>query len=113
MTREKEYQKRKRQRAERREQGLCTRCGVPLEDARYVQCERCRQACNLLWYPSSTRGSHARPMADRGKNGECWRCGQLLPQGYAKKVCPDCISKSVKAKEAKKHEDLYQRPHNE
>lgn len=113
MTREKEYLKRKQQRAERRAQGLCTRCGVPLEDARYVQCERCRKAFQLNWYPMSTRGSHARPMADRGKNGDCWRCGQLLPQDYHKKICPECISKALKAKEAKKHENISERPHNQ
>lgn len=111
MTREKEYLKRKQQRAERRAQGLCTRCGVPLEDARYVQCERCRKAFQLNWYPTSTRALHARPFADRGKNGDCWMCGKLLPQGYTKKLCAECIDKQQRNR-GKKHENISERPHN-
>lgn len=112
MTREKEYQKRKQQRLERKAQGVCTRCGCPLDNALYVQCKRCRDKFRLVYYPMSTLAGKRRASCDRGRNGDCWQCGQLLPQGYTKKICPQCIEKRLHGREVKRLENLHQRPDN-
>lgn len=93
--RTKEYEKRKQQRIERKEKGLCTRCGIPLTDTRYLQCERCRKAFRLLYYPVCKRTTgFLRTNYERGECGDCWLCGKKLPEGYFKKKCPECIEKS-------------------
>lgn len=97
MDRAAEYDKRKKQRIERRKNGECTKCGVPLSDVEkhvgFVTCSRCRYNWRMKYYPISTRAIHARPMCERGMNGECWCCGELLPPGYAKRVCQKCIDR--------------------
>lgn len=98
MDRTKEYTKRKAQRLERRERGLCTRCGVPLDiskDKGRFTCGRCRESYRYIYYPVSSRAlSYKRNIWERGQYGDCWLCGKKLPEGYEKKNCPECIEKS-------------------
>lgn len=96
-----EYAYRKEQRLQRRKDGVCTRCGVPLTDKEksrgYLTCDICRKRWTLMYYPTSERALKRRPMQDRGKNGDCWQCGKLLPEGYTKKKCQQCIEKARNA----------------
>lgn len=117
MDRKKEYEKRKAQRIKRRSEGVCTRCGVPLDDMTHVQCKRCRDTFRLVYYPMSTLAGKRRAMCDRGRNGDCWQCGKPLPQGYQMKDCPECIEKKrqgvIDYYRRKRLENLHKRSDNE
>lgn len=103
-----EYQRRKDQRQERRDAHKCTRCGVPLPDddiqKGLVTCKRCRDMFRLVYYPQSKRAGLRRAWDDRGKNGDCWQCGKILPKGYEMKVCQECIAKRKAGMRRKKGE---------
>lgn len=81
--------RRHRQRAlenERRENGLCFRCGKALTDMRYKTCERCRT--KIAEYNRLKNNSANYP---RGANGICWRCNKNpIMEGH--KVCATCYA---------------------
>ena len=75
-----DYQKQKY--AERKEQGICTRCGKrKISDKRYVTCEICRQKIA----DSRRIKANKETGNDRVAKGLCYWCGEPQKQGY--KVC--------------------------
>lgn len=74
---------------ERREKGLCFRCGKPLTDTRYKTCELCR--AKIAEYKRLRYGKVNYP---RGANDICWRCNKR-PKMEGHKVCEVCYKSLV------------------
>ena len=69
---------RKNQTEKRRLLGLCTRCGNPKTDGRYVMCEICRAK-------NRTDNDNTESGKERVENGLCYWCGSPVKSGF--KVC--------------------------
>ena len=87
-------QNRKRQRAERRAAGLCTRCGQSVEDKDYARCRICRKKeTDRIIRPQSNSPAQKKSRiarADRYRNaGLCPRCGRTPQEG--KNWCAKCL----------------------
>lgn len=72
----------------RKQQGLCTRCGKPLNDKRYTTCGKCRQKNTKL-----RNVSYTDPRKKRVEQGLCYWCGKPQKQGY--KVCEEHYQMNV------------------
>lgn len=83
------WERRKAQQWERREQGLCYKCGRERTDKRYKLCGRCR----AKWREYRLKTSTAKTRQQlRGKDGRCWTCNDALCEpGF--KTCPACHAK--------------------
>lgn len=96
-----EYQRRKRQ--EKRENNLCTNCGKPTDDSRYVMCSLCRsktrEKSKLIRINDGMLSVEEKKA--RTEKGFCYVCGKTVKEGInAKstkyKLCPDCFNRSNK-----------------
>ena len=79
---------------QRKEAGLCTRCGKPRGKSRStVLCESCRIKANRNMR-NSQKNKYGIPRKERPSHGLCYRCGKpYSPNGY--KVCDECHNKLV------------------
>lgn len=78
-------------RTERKERGLCPRCGKPIKDAEYITCARCRKKRNAARRAKNSRrpGEHFR---ERMEAGVCMYCGKEVVPGY--KLCKGCLERA-------------------
>lgn len=83
------WEKRKVQEWERREQGVCYKCGRKLDDKRYKTCWRCRAQDRKY---KDMRHRSKTPQWLRGKDGRCYRCNER-PCEPGFKTCPECHAK--------------------
>lgn len=83
------WEKVKVQQWERREQGVCFRCGRKLDNKRYKTCWRCRARDHKQKVKSYAPKT---PLELRGKDGRCWTCNEKpVEPGF--KTCPECHAK--------------------
>lgn len=77
-------------RLDRKEKGLCPKCGKPINDGEYITCAQCRKKRNADRRAKSTRrpGEHFK---ERIESGVCMYCGGDLAPGY--KLCEKCLEK--------------------
>lgn len=75
---------------ERKEKGLCPRCGKPMENETHIYCARCREKHNAARRAKNNRrpGEHFRERIERGV---CMYCGDNLAPGA--KLCERCLEK--------------------
>ncbi|MCQ2743499.1 MAG: hypothetical protein MJ230_01705 [bacterium] len=114
----------KKRRLERKEQGLCVRCGTKLPDEySYLNCEKCREKIRKVsskynklhqnyYYRNREKqleyaNNYIKNLrAERKNNGMCVMCGEKLPDGYKFLNCEICKEKirtaNRKYKERKK-----------
>ena len=71
---------------ERREQGLCFRCGRELTDSRYKTCARCRAKASAKKRQKTVEDAVNWPI---GANGYCSRCNKQ-PAKTGSKLCEQC-----------------------
>ena len=83
-------ERRKKLRLERKEKGLCPKCGKPIKDGEFITCARCRTKHNVNRRAKSIRrpGEHFK---ERIESGVCMYCGGKLVPGY--KLCEKCLEK--------------------
>lgn len=74
-------QRSKKREEERRQQGLCPRCGKKAEALRYKMCSKCRH--KNIEYKRKSRPLH--PRTERIEKGICYFCDNPVKKGY--KVC--------------------------
>lgn len=89
------YNKRGRERkreliSERKEKGLCPRCGKPIRNGTYIYCNRCRERKNAAGRAKrgQSPGEHFRERIDRGV---CMFCGGEIVPGY--RLCKSCLER--------------------
>ena len=77
-------------RMERKEKGLCPRCGKPIKGGTYITCARCREKKNAARRAKNSRrpGEHFR---ERIEAGVCMFCGGEVVPGY--KLCKSCLER--------------------
>ena len=77
-------------RLERKEKGLCTKCGKPIKGGTYITCARCREKKNTARRAKNSRrpGEHFR---ERIEAGVCMFCGEEVEPGY--KLCKSCLKR--------------------
>lgn len=77
-------------RLERKEKGLCPKCGKPIKDGTHITCSQCRTKHNVDRRAKSIRrpGEHFK---ERIEAGVCMYCGGDLAPGY--KLCEKCLEK--------------------
>ena len=76
---------------ERKEQGLCPRCGAALKKGSpYVNCEDCRSYYRGFRTPASVQKKR---YDTRLVEKKCPRCGKKHSKGYRNKLCAECIEK--------------------
>lgn len=90
-------QRRKAQREYRAANGLCTKCGRPLEDSWYKTCPKCRaRSAKAKREENSRKG---KPTIDekrmRSFEGYCYKCGEPAMEGEnvrgtSIRLCPRC-----------------------
>ena len=75
---------------ERKEKGMCPKCGKPVRNEKYIYCARCREKKNAARRAKNSRrpGEHFR---DRIEAGVCMYCGSDPVPGY--KLCEKCLEK--------------------
>jgi len=98
--REKENAKARDLRADRRENGQCTKCGVQLPSGNtYLMCSRCR-ALDRVRSERKRRSAGVEPRSESFDRGVCYLCQQPLDGGTAAwsvrplRVCLACARKS-------------------
>ena len=94
---QKNSEQKRKMRLKRIEQGLCTRCGAPLQDKKYKTCEKCR--AYIRKFESARRSKYNKERYDNYKEqGICASCGQkwVIP-GHV--YCENCAAKNKKHKE--------------
>lgn len=56
--------------------------------------------------PNTPRNSYSKTYYDKNLDTHCCvRCGKVLPEGYNKKTCPDCLEKMKQKRGSKKNEE--------
>lgn len=75
---------------ERKENGLCPRCGKAIKNETYIYCKQCREKKNIARRDKSGRrpGEHFK---ERIAEGVCMYCGGKIVPGY--KLCEKCLEK--------------------
>lgn len=98
-------------RAERREKGLCTKCGAKLPDGyEYVMCGSCR-ARDRARQEKKRRDAGTIPRAENFAYGLCYICGSPVAKGEALysgrplRLCVRCHKNTIKA--GQKGRDAY------
>jgi len=89
--------KRKELYQERKEQGLCPRCGKKNKKSQFVNCADCR--AYYRGHSTSSSEQKARYQA-RLKNNLCPRCGRKHGKNYKNKLCQLCIRNLLNKREA-------------
>lgn len=91
-----EYQKKMHKKAvnERREKGLCVRCGRKREDQRFKNCERCRKTMREQSRDKREK-LNITSREYRRENGLCFFCGEPVVDGL--KVCERCRQRNKAA----------------
>ena len=85
---------RKKTYQQRKEEGLCPRCGGKRKKAgRYVFCDDCRAFYRKYNEKISEeiKKQRKKKYALRVKNRECPRCGKKLGKNYPNKICRPCL----------------------
>lgn len=72
----------------RKQQGLCTKCGKPLNDRKYFTCEKCRMKKS-----KPINANYTDPRIKRVEQGLCYWCNQPQKKGY--KVCEEHYQMNV------------------
>lgn len=87
---------------QRKEAGLCTRCGKNAPETGKAKCTRClRKDAGV--HKKSARGRGVQSRYDWLRQELCWTCGKY-PHIQGKKLCQSCYDKSlVSLAEARKH----------
>lgn len=86
-----EYQRRVKN--ERKEQGLCVRCGEVLpKNSMFLSCVTCRERERKYKRKYDRMKGANYP---RGGNGFCWTCNKK-PAMEGKKLCEDCYQRQLK-----------------
>ena len=78
---------------QRKEAGLCTRCGKNQPDTGKAKCTRCLRKDAQI-HQKSARGKSVQSRYDWLSKGLCWTCGKN-PHIKGKKVCQSCYDKSI------------------
>lgn len=81
----------------RREKGLCTKCGKPVDDGECM-CKRCREVENYgyrkRWTERREKDGHI-SRSERTKYGLCYTCGLPIEDDCpSRKLCKKCYSKN-------------------
>jgi hypothetical protein len=85
----KESESRRNRRAWRRENGLCTRCGKPLQDgATFKQCDDCRKYTHKYFRFNKARYESLK------EAGRCVKCEDMAEPG--KTMCRKCLFQYIK-----------------
>ena len=94
---------RKKQRADRAAQGLCTRCGRPA-DPGYKTCSYCRAYARRRKSIQARRNGEPtiQERLERADNGFCWKCGKPAANGTTRfgaplRLCPVCYDALCRA----------------
>jgi len=95
---------RKEERARRRENGLCSGCGKPLETgSQYTLCGKCRAYCRQLKNKQRERQGEKQTLrrVDRADLGLCYGCGAPVKEGVKTdgtpyRLCDRCYQNAVK-----------------
>ena len=76
---------------ERKENGLCPRCGRPIKSGTYIYCKQCREKKNAARRTQNSRrpGDHFK---ERIAAGVCMYCGEEVVPGY--KLCETCLNRT-------------------
>jgi predicted RNA-binding Zn-ribbon protein involved in translation (DUF1610 family) len=81
---------------ERKERGLCPKCGVKKSKAdKFVFCEKCREFYRNYNNNNSEMNCEKRKAkyAERLKKRLCPRCGVKLGKKYKNKICSTCLER--------------------
>ena len=82
---------------ERKEHGLCPRCGNKKRrpDSKYTYCVDCRLFFRDYQKDISESINESRKSRyqERKDKGECPRCGKKLGKRYKKTICENCLEK--------------------
>jgi predicted amidophosphoribosyltransferase len=82
---------------ERKEQGLCPRCGKKKRKTeKYSYCDDCREFHRNYNNANSAeiQGGRQAAYAERIENGLCPKCGKKLGKNYKNKICRKCLDKA-------------------
>ena len=84
---------------ERKNQGLCPRCGIRIKDHNYINCEDCRQHYRLyLTHKDIQKKLYQKRIANR----HCPKCNKKLSKNHIYKLCNQCLQKIKEYKAWKK-----------
>ena len=80
---------------ERKESGLCPRCGKRKKKSKFSFCDDCRAYYRSYNLDTSDTLNEARKLRYhmRKDNHQCPRCGKKLGKRYTKTMCPVCLEK--------------------
>lgn len=78
---------------QRKEAGLCTRCGKKKPETGKVKCSRCLRKDAQI-HRKSARGRNVQSRYDKLSQGLCWTCCKF-PHIPGKKICQSCYDKSL------------------
>jgi len=84
---------------QRKEQGLCPRCGIKLKKkAQFTFCDDCRAFFRNYnnEYSENIKKAKKNRYDQRKQLNQCPRCGKSLRKKYKKILCPTCLEKNHK-----------------